>query len=481
MQSVKPMPKTENILNGNMRKLLIKLSLPIMISNLLQAIYNLTDTFWVAKLGSYAIAALTISFPIVFFIIAIGSGLSTGSSILISHAVGKAFKEKKNPQKRADLVLSQTFTLFVITFIVLSVIGFISAPYLAMLMHPTKLVLTKAVIYLRTIFAGLIFVFLYYIFEGALRAMGNTKTPMRFVLVSVIINIILDPLMIFGIGFPKMGVFGAALATVLSRAIIGFIALYQLIKGKYGIRLRWNYLSPNFKVIREILKLGIPTSFAMSSISLGILIFTGIVSHFGTQALAAYGIVTRFFSLARIPSLGISVALSVIIAQNHGAGNTERIFKSIREAFIFGSKIIIAISLVLFIFAKPIVLAFTSEKEVINLGITFLRILSPFFIFMLIRNIFNGFFRGIKRPDISMSINLANSFLFKIPLAYLLAFILHMGLLGIWWSYPAMMTATVLLAYYIFSKIRRRLKREQVNIESIKLEGEEESQILSEE
>ena len=477
------MHNVKEILTGGLNKVIWKLSLPIMISNLLQTIYNLSDTFWVAKLGSSAIAALTISFPIIFFVIAMGSGLSTGSSILLSHLVGKAFKKKEKDKNKLDKVLTQTFLLFMLTFFLLSTFGFVETPALVKLMKAQGAVLNYAIVYLRTIFVGLIFMFLYYLFEATLRALGDTKTPMRFVSLSVTLNVILDPLMIFGIGFPKWGVFGAALATVISRAIIGLIAMYRLFKGTYGIQIRREYLKPDWSIIKEILRLGIPTSFSMSSMSIGILIMTGMINYFGTYATAAYGIVTRFFNLAAIPAMGIGVALSVIIAQNHGAENNERIILAMKKSLIIGTKIMAIIILVLFVFAKYIILAFTNEPQVLSMGTTFLRILSPFFIFVLVRNVFNGFFRGIKRTDISMFINIANSFLFRVPIAYLFAFIFNWKFLGIWWTYPTMMVFTSVLSYVIFLRFKKQILsiKKPKNFESLKIEAETEANLLSEE
>ena len=256
-----------------------------------------------------------------------------------------------------------------------------------------------------------------------------------------------------------------------------------MLVGTYGIRIRKEYLKPDWKIIKEILKLGIPTSFSMSSMSIGILIMTGMVNYFGTYATAAYGIVTRFFNLAAIPATGIGVALSVIIAQNHGAENNERIISAMKKSLIIGTKIMAIIIFVLFVFAKYIILAFTKEPQVLSMGTNFLRILSPFFFFVLVRNVFNGFFRGIKRTDISMFINIANSFLFRIPIAYLFAFVFNWKIKGIWWTYPTMMVFTSTLSYFIFLKFKRQILsvKKPKNIKSLEIEAETEANILSEE
>ncbi len=450
------------ILTGNLEQTIWKLSLPIMFSNLLQAVYNLVDTFWVARLGGYAIAALTVSYPIAFFFIAIGLGIDTGSSVLASHSVGKAYRKMEEYDSKVGRIFAQTILLFFSFYFILLISGLISLPYLVKLMGPEKLVFSNALAYSRVIIVGSIFLFLYYAVEASLRALGDTKTPMKLVTASVVLNVVLDPFFIFGIGMPKMGVMGAAIATILSRALVNVYAFFKLIKGDYGIKVKMKYFKPNKKIIEEILKLGIPSSFGMLSMSLGMFFFTMIVSYFGTEVIAAYGLVVRFFSLERIPAMGIAAALSIIVAQNYGAENISRMFEAVKSSIKIGLEIMIPLTLILFLFPKWIIEIFTREPHILSLASQFLTILSPFFLIMLFRSVLVGFFNGVKRTDISMFINIANSFLFKLPLAYLFAFTLHLGVLGIWWSYPAMMSFTLLLSIIFFVRQKKKIYKRAV-------------------
>ncbi len=474
------MQETEKILNGDLKKVILKLSWPMMISNLLQSTYNITDTFWVGRLGSYAIAAVTISFPLVFVMIAISMGIGVGGSILIAHAAGKAFKTKKEKDKKQiNLIISQIFVLLFLAAIAVSFIGFLFTPKIVSLLTSEQQVFESAVVYMRTIFIGFSFMILYYVFEAALRALGNTKTPMKFVFISVLINVILDPILIFGLGpFPKMGVFGAALATVISRAIISLIALYHLIKGTYGIRFKLDFLKPKIKIIKDVLKLGIPTTFEMGSISIGSFMITYLVGVLGTATLAAFGIVTRLFSFFMIPSLAISVAISTIVAQNFGAGNIKRAFISLKESAKLGFKIIFFMSFFIFMFSRQIVSAFTADAEVIYLGTLFLRIVSPFIIIGFGRHVFIGFFRGIKRTDISMVVSIIHHFILRMGGAYLLAFVFNLKAVGIWWSYPLTMFLSLIIIYTIYLKIKKHIIKKKVDVEGIILKSEAESEII---
>ncbi|MDD5086147.1 MAG: MATE family efflux transporter [Candidatus Nanoarchaeia archaeon] len=474
------MKETKDILNGDLKKVIMNLSLPVMISNLLQSTYNITDTFWVGRLGSYAIAAVTVSFPIVFLIISLSMGIGVGGSILIAHAIGKAFKTKnEKDRKKVDIIVTQAFVVLFLMLTIISILGFIFAPNIVSLLSSDAEVYSNAVIYLRTIFIGLVLMIPYFIFEAALRAIGNTKTPMKFVFISVLINVILDPLMIFGIGpFPEMGVFGAALATVISRAIVSFIAIYHLIKNTYGIRIDFSFVKPRLKIIKELLKLGIPTSLEMSSMSLSIFVLTSLVSSLGTVTLAAFGIVTRLFSFFMIPSLGISVAVSTVVAQNFGAGNIKRMFLSLKESAKVGLPIILPISFITFIFSRYIMSAFTTDIDVINLGTAFLRIMSPFIVFGFGRHLFIGFFRGIKRTDVAMIISIVDNFVFRLAGVYILAFVFNLGAIGVWWSYPTMMIFGLILTYILYLKLKKGITAEKVKVKEVIIKSEAEKQII---
>jgi len=286
-------------------------------------------------------------------------------------------------------------------------------------------------------------------------------------------------LMIFGIGpFPAMGIFGAALATVISRAVASFFAIYHLIKNTYGIKIDFSFVKPRLKIVKELLKLGIPTSIEMSSISISVFILTSLVSALGTVTLAAFGIVTRLFSFFMIPSLGISVAVSTVVAQNFGAGNLKRIFLSLMESLKVGSPIVLFISFSTFIFSRQIINVFTSEADVINIGTLFLRIISLFIVLDFGRHILIGFFRGIKRTEIAMFVSMVHNFIFRLSAAYLLVFAFGLGTIGLWWSYPVTMFLGFALTYLIYLKIKKKITAKKVDVEEIILESEAEEQIM---
>ena len=471
--------KINGVLNEKLSKIIIRLALPVMLSSLLQTFYNLTDTFWVGRLGSYAIASLTLSFPIIFLIIYLSAGIGIGGSILMAHSAGKNFNAKKKQnhwKKELELIISQTFMLLFLILFLCSTFGFLFTERIIGLFTTEPIVFHNAVIYLRTMFIGFIIMFPYYVFEASLRALGDTKTPLKFVLLSVLLNVFLDPLLIFGVWpFPRMGVLGAAIATVFSMGTVSFIALYHLLKGTYGLKIRFDLMKPRFRTIIEILKLGIPLFLDNGSISLGNFLLLTIISSFGTTAIAAFGIVSRLFSLLMLPTNGISVAVSTIVAQNFGAGNSKRIFDTIKEAFKTGFKMMFVLILMVFVFSSSIVGAFTNNREVILNATIFLRTLAPLLFFILIRNIFLGFFRGIKKAIISMIINFAHNFLFKLGFVYLLAVIFGLRALGVWVGYSITGFFSCIFAYIIYLFYKKKipeLKGKKIEFEELEIKIE---------
>ncbi len=464
------MHDSEQIINGNLGKVILGLSVPVMISHLLQTADNLTDTFWVGRLGSEAIAAVTVSFPIFFLMISIAFGISLGGSILISHAAGNAYRAKKKDSEGINHVLSQSFVIVFLVILFIAIIGYLITPAVLRLIGLEDAVLSGATAYLRMIFLGFPLMAPLFVFYSSLIALGNTKTPMKFILAGVVINIIIDPILIFGIGpFPALGVFGAALATVISRGTISLISLYFLITGKYGLKLK--LMKPELKTIREIMRIGIPSSVENGVKALSLFIQNSMLVVFGTAALAGFGIVIRMFSLFLIPSIAISTAVSTVVAQNIGAGNKERALQCVREGIKSGFWIMAVMSIVVFAFSRQIIQIFSDNHEVISIGSMLLLVIAPFLMLILLIEIYCGFFRGVKRTDLAMGVSILHNLFFRLGFAYVLAFSLGLGLLGIALSFPLMKIAGIILAYILFIKIKSGLKKKETCPEDLAVEG----------
>jgi len=421
--------KFSYITKGPIFSSLLKLSLPIMVSQLMQTLYNLADTLWVGRVGADAVAAISISFPILFLMIAIAAGLTIAGTAIIAQYKGAGNMEDINR------VLGQLVTYIGTIAFIIMIIGLLFSKQMITLMGAEPGIVNDAAGYLKIIFAGMPFMFGFFIFSSILRGIGDTVTPAIMMFISVILNIILDPLLIFGIGpFPELGVQGAAVATIFSRALVTIYAVYLIIRGIRGLKLSFSNMVPDFEIIKMITRIGIPSSVEQSMIALGQLFMTGLVTGFGTMTLAAYGIVNRIVSLPIILAFGVSAAATTMVGQNIGAGEKERAEKtaviSITSIFVsltvFGAIILI----------KPefVISIFNNAPEVLEHGSNYLAIVTLTFGFIGAMNVVNGVFKGAGRTVPPMIISTASQWIFRVFLGYLFAHIFNWHQFGLWWA-----------------------------------------------
>ena len=421
--------KYDYIIEGPITKSLIKLAWPIMLSQLMQTLYNLADTIWLGRVGAEAVAAISISFPIVFMMISIAAGLTIAGTALIAQHKGKG------NIKRINNIIGQLFSFIVTLSIIIGIIGFIFAEKIIILMGAEPQIVGPATNYLRIIFSGIPFMFIFFIFSSILRGVGDTKTPSIMMFFSVVLNIILDPLLIFGISiFPEMGVGGAALATIIARAIVAVYALYLIEKGIDDVHLKLSYLKWDFTIIKKIISIGVPSSVEQSMISVGQLLMTSLVANFGTMTLAAYGIVNRIISLPTILAFGIAAAATTMVGQNIGADKKSR---AERAAVVSISIIFVTMSLlgiILYIEPEFVIKIFNDAPEVINFGTKYLRIVALTFGFLGAMHVGNGVFKGAGKTVPPMIISSSSLWLFRLGMAYLFINIFAMSQDALWWA-----------------------------------------------
>ncbi len=449
-------PKVNHLLEGSVLKSILKISVPVIFANILQTIYQLIDTFWVGRLGADAVAAVSLSFPLLFFLISFAMGLAISGSILIAQYNGRGDRENVN------LIAGQTFSLVVLIAIVLSIIGYFSSEFLLSFLTDDPLVLSQAVAYLKISFIGIPAMFIYNIFQSALRGVGEVKMPMIIILVTVILNVFLDPLFMFGWKFiPPLGVAGVAWATLVTLCISAVAGIYILIKGTYGVKLIASDLKLKKNVIKRLLKLGAPSSIEFSSRSFGMLLMTFLVSTFGTLVIASFGIGTRILSFIIIPGIGLSIATAALVGNNLGARQHSRA----EEISITGMKIgffsLASIGILLFVFAKQVSAFFVpSEPELIAMSSLFIRIMALTFGFIGIHMVVFGTLKAAGKTTLSMFLAI-----FQIILLFGIGFVLSVlfGLkeLGIWIAYPASNTLMLGVALYFYFR-KDWLKKELV-------------------
>lgn len=442
------MRPSANLTEGSIIRALVTISIPIVLSNLLQTMYQITDTFWVGRLSAEAVAAVSLSFPVTFLLIALGGGLPIAGTVLIAQYKGKG------DAKAMNHVAAQTLLMVAIVSVVLSGIGYIFSEPLMRLMGASPAVLPDAVQFMRITFIGFVFVFGFFVFESLMRGLGEAKLPMYIVLLTVLINMVLDPLFIFGYGpVPAMGVGGAAMATMITQAIATAIGFSMLLRGKHGIHLKMRDFKPDPAFIRRAFAIGLPSSIEQSTRALGMTVMTILVASFGTLAVAAYGIGMRLLMIVFIPAMGLSIATSALVGQNIGAGKTDRAAQTNKIGAILAFVILTVMGVILFIGAETLARFFVPEGgEAIPMSATFVRIMALTFGLIGLQMTIMGTLRGAGDTKASMNLTLISQWAIQFPLALILSLSTPLGLNGIWWSFTISNVLSTGLVLYWFSK-----------------------------
>ncbi|QEX16011.1 MATE family efflux transporter [Hypericibacter terrae] len=419
-------------LEGPIARALVTLAIPIILTNILQTGYQLTDAFWVGRLGAAAVAAVSVSFPVTFLVIALGSGLAMAGATLTSQYMGAGRQDLVNH------VAAQTMIMVAITSVILGALGYVLAPYLLELLGVAPDVHDGALGFMRVSFVGVIFVFLYAMFQALMRGVGQTRMPLYIVLGTVILNFLLDPLFIFGWGpMPALGVVGAALATLVTQALAALLGVIIFLRGRHGIRLFWRALVPDIAYIKRAFLLGFPGSVELSTRGLGLMIMSFLVASFGTLTIAAYGVGSTILQVVTIPAMGMSMAVSTLVGQNIGAGNIDRAARITRLGTLLGFAVLSLAGAVAYLFAPAIVSVFIpNDGDVIAEGARFIRIMSLAWGCIGIQLCIVAAFRASGNMLIAMVIALVSQWMIQFPLAYVLS--KHTVLLahGLWWSFP---------------------------------------------
>ena len=437
------------LLEGPILTSLLTIMVPIIFANILQTAYNLIDTFWVGRLGTNAVAAVSISFPVIFLIIAFTSGIALAGSILISQYKGR------NDEKNMSDVAGQIMIMAIVFSIILSILGYIFAPEIIKALGAQGKVIALGTSYLKYYILGLVFVFGYMVFQQMYQGVGDPKTPMIITLISVLLNLVLDPLFIFGWKFiPAYGVAGAAIATIFTQGVAFGIGIILLIKGKNGIKLSKFHIKPNFSKMKKIVNLGLPASIEQSSRAIRMILITMIAAGFGTTVLASFGVGSRIFSFIIIPALSLAISTSIVVGQNIGAGKKERAAKVSRYSQRIGFVALTLLGVVFFIFSKQIVAIFIpGVKSVINIASLFIKMISISFGFIGVQMSISGALKGAGKTKLSMILSTVGV-VAQVLLAYILSHFTHLGYNGIWYAYPIAQIFATVVTIIAFAKIK---------------------------
>jgi MATE family, multidrug efflux pump len=446
--SAVPSQRQKLFLEGPIGAALIRLAIPIMLGNVLQTGYQLTDAFWVGRLGAAAVAAVSVSFPVTFVVIALGAGLAIAGATLSAQYMGAGRQDMVNH------VAAQTMMMVAVTSVALGAAGYALTPYVLALLGVAPDVYEGALGFMRVSFVGIIFVFLYAMFQALMRGVGETRMPLLIVLGTVILNFILDPLFIFGWGpLPPHGVMGAALATLATQALAAVLGIAIFLRGRHGIQLSWRDFRPDPAYIRRAFFLGLPGSIELSTRGLGPLLLSFLVAGFGTVTLAAYGVGSNIIQFVTIPAMGLSMAVSTLVSQNMGAGNIQRAARVTALGAVSGLVVLSLAGVVAYASAPALVSFFVPrDSEVIAEGARFIRIMSLAWGGIGVQLCIVSAFRASGNMLNAMVIALVSQFVLQFPLAYILSRHTSLQAAGLWWSFPIANIAAAIVSICWFAQ-----------------------------
>ncbi len=428
-------PKETTLTEGSLLRPMFTLAWPLVVIQLLQVAYNVGDTFWLGALSPDAVGAVSLAFPLLFLLIAIGGGFTAAGAILIAQHTGAE-------SGQGGLIAGQTVSFVSLVAIGLGAIGYVATePMLALLPaqeDTQEAIIPLAAEYLQVFFLGLPFLFGFFVFVSLMRGYGTTRAPMVVMVVSVVLNLLIDPVFIFGLGpVPRLEVQGAAVASVISRGVATAIGFYLLYYTDVGPDIQPEHLLPRLEYVSEITRLGVPTALEQSMTALALLAMTAIAVTFPPAVVAAYGLGNRLISLAFLPALGLGQATDTIVGQNLGADRADRAAKATWVAAGVIAAIMFVAGAVAFLFPEPFVSVFLTAEaegraETIDYGVTYLQFAAAAFVFMGVLQVILGAFRGAGNTKTALAFAVLGLWIVRVPVTYYLVFVAGWGTTGIW-------------------------------------------------
>jgi putative MATE family efflux protein len=434
-----------DLTTGSIPRHMVAFSIPMLIGSFLQTAYSFINAIWVGKfLGTAALAAVTVSFPVIFVLFAIGMGLTLATNILVSQNYGARRMDELRKVVDSSTVLTYSLGL------VLTVLGELFAPSILRAMDTPPEVFAESVSYLRIFLLTLPFSFGLFLVRSLLQGVGDSKTPLYFQLGSVLFTTALDPVLIFGwMGLPKLGLNGTAWATLISQ-VVALIALIVWLRWrKVPVAPSWPRFSHLGPVTRQTLRIGLPAAAQQSLVSIGMVMVTGLVNGFGESATAAFGAAVRIDQLAVMPAMTFGMAISTLTAQNLGAGHYHRVREIFFWGCLFNGGVTLVSSVLAVTFPEALLRIFVSDPAVIAPGVSYLHIVGSSYVFFALVFVSNGILNGAGHTLTTTLFTLISLWVVRVPLAWWLS--RHMGsVTGVWYaiSLSLVVSLVVSMAYY---------------------------------
>ncbi len=452
---------------GSIPKHLINFSLPMLMGNMLQSGYSIINMIWVGHIvGAGGLGATAVSFPIMFILIGIAAGVSMATAVLVAQFYGARKMDQVKMVVDNSVYLQLTLSTVLITSMILS------TNFLLKLMDTPPEIFSMASSYLKISLSGIIFLYLSFTISQILRGLGDTVRPLMFMGAGVILNAILDPFLIMGIfPFPKLGLNGAALASVVSQAVSLTIALTYLNRKSHLVAIHFRRLRFDRHITWLIARIGFPSTVEQCLISVGSAFVTKYVNFFGPSAIAAFGAGSRIDMVAMMPAIAIGMAATALTGQNLGARKPERVKEIFKWALLVGTSISGLVAVFALTFPRLILSMFTHNEAVLAIGVQYLRVVAPcYFLFALIF-VSMGVVNGAGQTIVPMIFTLISLWAVRVPLAWYLSQNTSLKVKGIWIAMAAgfMVTAIVGCLYYLTGRWKKASSRIHASKEPIQM------------
>lgn len=442
------MAKMLDLTKGDERKTIVKYAVPLIVGSVLQNLYSLINSVIVGNyLGKEALAAVGISFPIIFAVTSLIIGFTIGLSIVIGQYFGS--KQYDNLKKS----ISTSYISLVVFAIIMTTFSILTGKYLLKLLGAQEDIIAQATSYFNVFCLGFLFAFPFNATNAVLRGIGDSITPVYFLVFSIVVNFVLNYVFVVVLNY---GLTSTAWASVIGQILALILMIVYINKKHPFISIKLKEMKFDSKIFKYIMKISLPSGIQQFVIAINAVVLMSLVASFGTDAIAGYSVATRIDAIASIPAFIFSSALANFVAQNTGALEFKRIKNGLKATLRITVSMTIIISVLIIIFSKTIMSLFTKDIAVIEIGSEYLRTLNYFYVLYAMMFAYQSVFRGSGDTMISMLITLAAIWIVRIPFSYMLS--KHLGTLGIWLGIPIGWFVGLILSYSYYKSRRWELK-----------------------
>ncbi|BCS54244.1 MATE family efflux transporter [Geobacter sp. SVR] len=437
--------------------LIRRLAIPAGTGFFFNTMFNVVDIWYGGRLSTTALAAMSLSFPVFFILLSIGAGVSTGTTALIGHALGR------NDHETARIYILQALSFALLNALFLTALGISFSPEIFMFMGAREEYLALALSYIDVVFAGAPFFMLNFVMSAILNAHGNTATYRNFLICGFLLNLLLDPWFMYGgFGLPALGLPGVALSTVAIQCLGNFYLFNRLSRTEAIPSFTLRELRPQWNYYRNLFGQGFPAAMNMMTVTLGIFIITWFVGRYGQEAVAAYGIGTRIEQIALLPVMGLNISTLALTAQNFGAGQIGRVRQVLVLSLRYGFVLALSGTAAALIFTGELMRLFSSDEKVVAIGIRFLRVEAWVFPAYVLLYICVAAMQGIQRPSLALWIGLYRQIAAPAAAFPLLTVSVGMGIIGIWWGIFSVTWSAALFVVFYVTRVLKMLEKEIV-------------------